>query len=62
MVSLIQVARNTSNHTINYSHLRQVRDMKIDFEIPFKTKFFTKAFSNNFLENINTLKQTIMAC
>jgi hypothetical protein len=61
MVPLTQVARKTSNHTFNYSHLRQVRDIKVDFEILFKIRFSQTLFSNKFLENINSLKQTIMA-
>jgi hypothetical protein len=48
MVPLTQVARKTSNHTHNYSHLRQVRDMKVDFEKPFKIVFSHTFFQANF--------------
>jgi hypothetical protein len=48
MVPLTQVARKTNNHTHNYSHLRQVRDMKIDFEKPFKIVFSHTLFQTNF--------------
>jgi hypothetical protein len=48
MVPLTQVARKTSNHTHNYSHLRQVRDMKVDFEKPFKIVFSHTLFQTNF--------------
>jgi hypothetical protein len=48
MVPLTQVARKTRNHTFNYSHLRQVRDMKVDFEILFKIRFSQTLFQTNF--------------
>jgi hypothetical protein len=50
MVPLTQVARKTSNHTFNYSHLRQVRDMKVDFEILFKIRFSQTLFKQIFRE------------
>jgi hypothetical protein len=48
MVPLTQVARKTSNHIHNYSHLRQVRDMKVDFEKLFKIVFSHTLFQTNF--------------
>jgi hypothetical protein len=50
MVPLTRVARKISNHTHNYSHLRQVRDMKVDFEKPFKIVFHTHFFKQIFKE------------
>jgi hypothetical protein len=44
MVPLTQVARKTGNHTFNYSHLSQVRDMKVDFEMLFKIRFSQTLF------------------
>jgi hypothetical protein len=48
MIPLTQVARKTSNHTHNYSHLGQVRDMKVDFEKPFKIVFSHTLFQTDF--------------
>jgi hypothetical protein len=48
MVPLTQVARKTSSHTHNYSHLRQVRDMKVVFEKPFKIVFSHTLVQTNF--------------
>jgi hypothetical protein len=50
MEPLSQVARKTSNHTHTYSHLRQVRDMKVDFEEPFKIMFSHTLFKQIFKE------------
>jgi hypothetical protein len=54
MVPLTQMARKTSNNTFNYSHLRQVSDMKVDFEIPFKIRFLQALFQTNF-QRISTV-------
>jgi maltoporin len=50
MVFLTQVARKTSNHTHNYSHLGKVRDKKIDFEALLKQSFHKGFFKTVFRE------------
>jgi muramoyltetrapeptide carboxypeptidase LdcA involved in peptidoglycan recycling len=54
MVPLTQVVTKTSSHTFNYSHLRQVRDMKVDIEILFKIRFSQTLFQTNF-QRISTV-------